>query len=101
MPPPISEAALPALLLSRYLFFLSRRPMSGSNGHYLHQRIRSLQSLASTLDQFGSPAVASGGALLRGMNPGNVHETAERLQLHLLSLARTSIPPAYIVADTA
>jgi hypothetical protein len=100
MPPPIPEAALPALLLSRYLFFLSHRPISSSNGHYLQQRIHSLQSLAPALDEIGSPAVASGAALLRGMNPGNVQEIAERLQLKLLPLARTSVPPAYIVADT-
>jgi hypothetical protein len=98
--PPVREAALPALLLSRYLFFLSHRPISGSNGHYLQQRIHSLRSLAPALDEIGSPAVASGGALLRGMNPGNVQETADRLQLTLLPLARASVPPAYIVADT-
>jgi hypothetical protein len=100
MLPPIPEAVLPALLLSRYLFFLSHRPISSSNGHYLQQRIHSLQSLAPALDQIGSPATASAAALLRGINPGNLQETADRLQFKLLPLARTSVPPAYILAET-
>lgn len=99
--PPLPPAILPALLLSRYLFFLTQRPISRSNTHYLQQRIHGLQSLAGVLANVDTPGTATAVALLRGLNPGNVRETAERLQLQLLPAARAELPPGYVVADTA
>src|SRR2546429_6890082 len=100
MPPP-PHAILPALLLSRYLFFLTQRPISGSNTHYLQRRIRGLQTLAAALADMPGPRAASAIALLRSMNPGNVRENAERLQQQVVPLAHAGLPPDYVVADTA
>ena len=48
------ELHLPLLLLSQYLFYLSRRPISESNLHYLDARLRGLQSLAPLLERSGN-----------------------------------------------
>ena len=88
---------LPALLLSRYLFFLTQRPISASNTHYLQQRIRGLQSLGVELGV--TDGVTS--ALLRSLTPTTLREIAERLQLHLLPSARAELAPRFVVADTA
>jgi hypothetical protein len=98
MPPP-TEAILPALLLSRYLFFLNHRPISASNTHYLWRRIHGLQSLAGLLEDVDGPAGAKSVALLRSLTPTNMHESDERLQLTLSPLVRTSLPATYITAD--
>jgi hypothetical protein len=40
---------LPLALLTRYLFFLSRRPISRSNSHFLGRRLAALQALVPAL----------------------------------------------------
>jgi len=92
---------LPALFLSRYLFFLTRRPISRSNAHYALRRIDGLQSLAAVFEASDHPRAATSTRLLRSMNPGNLHETAERLQLVLAPFVRAEIPRTYIVGDAS
>jgi ADP-heptose:LPS heptosyltransferase len=96
------ELKLPTLLLSRYLFFLTRRPISRSNLHYLHRRIHGLQALRDVVADVDDGA---GGAqvtrLLQSLSPTNLHEVAERIQLLLLRSTQTVLPIDYVSIDGA
>jgi ADP-heptose:LPS heptosyltransferase len=87
------------VLLSRYLFFLTQRPISRSNTHYLRQRIHGLQSLGLLLAADGDEELTGCVRLLQTLDPRNVYEVAERLQLSLVPFARAELPDAYICAD--
>jgi hypothetical protein len=92
---------LPILLLSQYLLFLTRRPISKSNVHYLEGRLRGLQSLIPALADFDSPALAAVIARLRGLHPSGFARLEPHLQLALLPLVREarSLPRDLMVAD--
>jgi len=68
------ELVLPATLLSRYLFFLGRRPISGANAHYRDSRIGALQSLARLFEDAGIREP------LRALTPSNFARVAPQLQ---------------------
>jgi ADP-heptose:LPS heptosyltransferase len=93
------ELRLPSLLLSRYLYFLTRRPISRSNSHYLQGRIRGLMSLAQPFSSVQESTMQGGVRLLRTLNPQNVLQVADRLQLILFPFIQTQLPKEYIVAD--
>jgi transcription termination factor Rho len=93
------EMVLSAVLLSRYLFFLTRRPISASNSHYLQRRVRGLRSLGSRFADLDDPAAVRIERLLRTLNPGNAREVAERIQLTLAPFARTELPTSYVTSD--
>ncbi|HBY93053.1 MAG TPA: hypothetical protein DEP84_03660 [Chloroflexi bacterium] len=97
-----ADVRLPLSLLTRYLFFLTRRPISQSNAHYLQQRLDGLKSLAEPLDTVDSPALKEAIALLRAMNPRTFYQLAERLQLVLFPLASAmaEIPADVVVSDS-
>jgi ADP-heptose:LPS heptosyltransferase len=71
------ELRLPATFLSRYLFFLGRRPVSAANAHYLHSRIDALKSLVATFEETALQSVADA---LRALTPANLIRVAPRLQ---------------------
>jgi len=96
---PQVETVLPAVMLSRYLFFLTQRPISRSNTHYVRQRIHGMQSLARLLAAGEHELLATGVRLLQILDPGNLHEISERLQLTLLPFARADVPAGYISAE--
>jgi ADP-heptose:LPS heptosyltransferase len=100
-PQPAAHAgtALPAVLLSRYLFFLTQRPISRSNTHYVRQRIHGMQSLGRLLAEADEELLSSSLRLLHSLDPGNLHEVSERLQLTLFPFARADIPATYISAE--
>lgn len=94
---PDAELLLPATLLSRYLFFLGRRPVSAANEHYRASRVAALKSLG---DEFDDPRVC---APLRALTPANLFRVAPQLQTVLQpqlashtprDLAATSLAPA-------
>jgi hypothetical protein len=93
------ESVLPAVLLSRYLFFLTQRPISRSNTHFVRQRIRGLQSLGPLLDGGQDELLSAGARLLETLGPSNVYEVSERIQQILFPFARAEVPTAYISAD--
>jgi hypothetical protein len=97
----LPDTLLPVLLLCRYLFFLTRRPISQSNLHYMQQRIQGLKSVGELLAGLDDVRARAALRLLRGMNTRNFIETAEQLQLILLPFARTVLPSDYILADLA
>lgn len=99
--PSAVEPSLPAVLLSRYLFFLSQRPVSRSNTHFVRRRIESLQSLAPLLAGGADDQLAFALRVLGTLDPSNLHEVSERLQQLLFLYTQADVPPAYISADAA
>jgi hypothetical protein len=85
-----------------YLFFLTRRPISASNPHYLQQRLEGLQSLCAGLLEADVPIVREAVQLLSAMNPSNFYRLAERLQYTLLPLtsATTELPRDFVISDS-
>lgn len=97
---PRHERELALSLLSTYLFFLSRRPVSSSNSHYLAHRISGLKSLAAHLDQDGSPQSRRLATSLYSLNAANFRTMNRDLQCQLALVERAvSIPPHYIITD--
>jgi hypothetical protein len=84
--------------LSRYLFFLSARPISRSNTHFLQTRIHGLKSMSKFLD---APEASDSMKILSTLSPANLQEMAERLQLSLSRLSLTEIPGNYFAAEKA
>jgi hypothetical protein len=96
------DAKLALSLLSSYLFFLARRPISGSNAHYLAARLAGLQSLAGTLEASGSAELADVARRLRSIQPASFAALHYSLQFQLTVLQRAAvIPPEYIVSGGA
>jgi hypothetical protein len=96
------DAKLALSLLSSYLFFLSRRPISGSNAHYLAARLAGLQSLAGTLETSGSAELADVARRLRSIQPASFGALHYSLQFQLTVLQRAPvIPPEYIISASA
>lgn len=69
-----AELLLPATLLSRYLFFLVRRPVSAANAHYRSLRVAALQSLGRFFDD------ADVATTLRALTPSNLFRLAPQIQ---------------------
>jgi hypothetical protein len=88
---------LPLTLLSSYLFFLSRRPVSSSNRHYLARRLRGLQSLASILEAEGGPELGELARRLHRLTPENFSRLSRELQLELAAAQQTSLTPLSFV----
>ena len=85
---PPRELHLPVLMLSQYLFFLTRRPISRSNLHYLDSRLRGLKSLHEFLtaqDVEGLPEVLR---QLDALHPAGFSRIGADLRFALLPLAR-------------
>jgi hypothetical protein len=97
------DQRLPVLMLSQYLFFLSRRPVSESNLHYLVSRLEGLQSLAPVFAGSESPVLQQVVAQLRHLHPAAFRRLAPSLQLSLLPLAKAArpLPSDVIVSDCA
>ena len=90
---------LPLGLLSSYLFFLLRRPISASNAHYLEQRLRGFRSLTPLFEAAETEQFRIIAESLRRMQPANFARTARELQFHLLTPgAGVSVPPDFIVS---
>jgi hypothetical protein len=90
---------LSLIVLDRYLFFLSRRPISQSNRHYASQRISGLRALGQTLQGVSHPRIRPIVRLLKGMQPQNLHEVARRLQITLQPLTQTAPPANFLVIN--
>jgi hypothetical protein len=90
------------LLLSQYLYFLSRRPISESNLHYLLSRLHGLQSLAPVFAGSGHPVLERVVLQLRQLHPSAFRRVAAALQLSLIPLARGAreLPKDLVVQDS-
>ena len=98
---PLGELRLPLALLSRYLFFLSRRPVSSSNFHYLQSRLDGLKSLRGALEADPSPVVADVIRRLETLHPPSFKRLAPSLELALLPVfkADSGLPRDVVVED--
>jgi hypothetical protein len=95
-----AEAELPFAILASFFFFLARRPVSGSNGHYLSTRLRGLKSLTPVLEQTNLPENAR--RVLRDLEvttPVSFQRKSRALQLGMLTVSRGEIdyPSDYVV----
>lgn len=80
---------LPLAFLRSYLFFLTRRPISTSNPHFLERRVVALKSLAALLANTAQPSIAQVREKLGGLNAASFH----RLAPELLALLKPFAPP--------
>jgi hypothetical protein len=93
------EIRLAMSLLCSYLFFLSRRPVSRSNLHYLARRLAGLKSLSEKLDAAGSPDLSAIAKQLKMIQPANFPTLSRALQFQLaLTQKPVTIPAHYIVS---
>jgi hypothetical protein len=95
-----ADLQLPATLLARYLFFLSRRPISRSNTHYIARRLAGLQSLAPLLRRDGEPPLVELASELERLGPASFNHRAGRLQA-LLAGGLQREPAAGVVVSAA
>jgi hypothetical protein len=94
------EQRLPVLLLAQYLFFLSRRPVSESNLHYLVSRLQGLKSLAPLLAGSGDAALERVVSQLGHLHPAAFRRLAPSLQLSLIPLVHAARPlPGHVVVQ--
>jgi hypothetical protein len=93
------EWQLPLGILSSYLFFLLRRPISKSNSHYLSQRIKGLKSLGALLAASSSPQIKEIAAKLHSLQPENLSTVARDLQSQLILVHRPRPVPAHYVVS--
>jgi hypothetical protein len=96
-----AEHQLPFALLSQYLFFLARRPISQSNIHYLESRLLGLKSLREELTRAEARETESVLRLLGALQPASFPRLAPGLQLALVPFARslTTLPRDVVVAE--
>jgi hypothetical protein len=86
-------------ILSSYLFFLLRRPISNSNSHYLTQRIKGLKSLGAVLARSNSGQVREIAEKLDSLQPANLSTVARDLQVQLVLLHKPGpLPADYVVS---
>ncbi len=98
--PLAANLQLPATLLARYLFFLSRRPISRANAHYLERRLAGLRSLGGELAAGGDARLEAAAAELARLTPGNFARRVGQLEA-LLAPALLREPPADVVLSAA
>ena len=93
---------LPLTLLSQYLFFLTRRPISASNSHYLDNRLRGLKSLRKPLLGTGLPRMATALRQLEALQPASLGRLGRDLQVSLLPFAPviSKLPRDLVIADS-
>lgn len=92
---------LPVLLLSQYVFFLSRRPVSESNLHYLVSRLEALKALAPLFADSQNPVVHQAIGQLAHLHPAGFRRLAPSLQLSLMPLVSGAwrLPRQLVVQD--
>lgn len=98
---PPRQLHLPVLMLSQYLFFLTRRPISKSNFSYLESRLRGLKSLREALSGENVPGLAEVIRQLETLSPAGFNRVGTNLQFALLPLAQTArfLPEDLVVED--
>ncbi len=88
---------LPVTILARYLFFLSRRPISRSNPHFLRRRLEGLQSLLPLLDG-RHPALDPVLRQVESLTPGSFARRVTDLLRQLRPLTPSHLPPEVVVS---
>jgi hypothetical protein len=88
-------------MLAQYLFFLTRRPISKSNLHYLESRLRGLKSLEGALDVDGASGLHEIVAQLRALHPAGFNRRGANLQFALWPIveAQRDLPADLVIED--
>lgn len=87
-------------MLSSYLFFLLRRPISNSNTHYLARRIKGLKSLGAVLARSDSQQIRAIAEKLESLQPANLSTVARDLQVQLVLVHKPGpLPADYVVSN--
>jgi hypothetical protein len=94
----MTAVLLPATLLSRYLFFLARRPVSAANAHYRSRRVAALKSLGPMLDRVGGAEVERVTSALRALTPANLFRLGPELQSALKPFVGARMPRDLVVS---
>jgi hypothetical protein len=84
------DLELPLTLLVRFMFFLSRRPISGSNRHFLERRVSGLRSLAGLIASSQDPLLEKASARLLTLTPLNL----KRVATEVSGLLAPILPPS-------
>jgi len=91
------DLQLPLTLLLRYLFFLSRRPVSASNSGFLSRRIAGLQSLGSFLRNRDDRDLNQVAEQLEELTPASLFRLAPTIRSLLKDRLREDLPPDVLV----
>lgn len=91
---------LPLTILSRYLYFLSRRRVSASNAHFRTARLAAMQSLCPLLRAENEPALEPVIDLLTRLTASNLFRLAPAIEEQLRPLLPTAPPRHWVHAET-
>jgi hypothetical protein len=86
------DLLLPLTVLTRYLFFLSRRPVSASNLHFRNERLAGLQKLRPLLLNRESAELEKIAKQLSVLTPANLFRVAPQIQRELREVATAKVP---------
>ncbi|MBV8830630.1 MAG: hypothetical protein JO108_15500 [Acidobacteriaceae bacterium] len=86
------QLLLPLTVLTRYLFFLSRRPVSASNVHFRNHRIAALQKLGPLLRERDCCELENIARQLSSLTPESLFRVAPEIQRELREVAALKIP---------
>lgn len=95
--PVAPDLQLPLTLLLRYLFFLSRRPVSASNSGFLNRRIAGLQSLDGFLRNRDDRDLNQVAEQLEALTPASLFRLAPTIRSLLKDRLREDLPPDVLV----
>src|SRR5579884_500529 len=95
------DALLPSTLLARYLFFLSRRPVSVSNQHFRSARLAALQALAHSVENKGDEDFEDVLEAIRVLTPSNLFRGAPSIEERLRPYIRNEFRRHLIVCENA
>lgn len=101
VPRPPRELHLPSLMLSHYLYALTRRPISKSNLSYLESRLAGLKSLKEAVDPEKIPGAAEVLRQMAGLHPAGFERAGTNIQFALLPVLQAGafLPPDVVVED--
>ncbi len=83
---------LAAAFLSRYLFFLSRRPISRSNTFFLRKRLTALKGLAGILETATNPIIRKTLYKVRRLCVDNLDRLVPEIHRELTALTHLALP---------
>jgi hypothetical protein len=90
---------LPLTVLLRYLFFLSRRPISSSNRSFLIERVSGLRALAALIDERSGPRLGGIATAVRRLTPDTIADVTREVSQRLTPLVAPNVADDVIVTD--
>jgi hypothetical protein len=91
------DVHLPLTVLLRYLFFLSRRPISSSNRSFLVERVAALRALAALFSNRSSPVLDHVAADVRRLTPNTLAEVTREISSRVTALLPKEVADDVVV----